>query len=514
MKPPRQPITFTRQNFLRLIFTWPQACESDPVYRRFLIRGNRSGLRVAGLLGILGPAIFFCAHYLLLGKELRLTYEGFHSGRIVPFDLIIIAAIGAAAIVASYWEKIARAGRFIIGVMLVALTIATVMDDVLRGELSMTIGYVALIYLIGSSSIPFRPWQTAFVGGLVVLSLIVTVQVMPPVVGVPALALRADIFIYFAILIVFATGISSLLYYSRYNLYLFQQRERRVRHRALAHARGLRTANRELRQTQARLVQSEKMASLGKLVAGTAHEVNSPLGAATSSTDTLGKALGRIESAVSQAPETPECIDSSLPKSLRLARESLTVIRSSHDRLSAIVGSLKAFARLDQAEWQQTQINDCLRDTLAAMHGTIPGRVKIECSMGAVPETLCSPAAMNQVFYNVIVNALEAIEEDGKIEISTFTTDQMIWVVFSDNGRGIPDDLIDRVCDPGVTTKGPGVGVGLGLATCYRILEEHNGRISLKSSTSGTVVTVSLPVLSEHVGHRRPNGVRSENRGS
>lgn len=503
MELPRQPISFSRQNFFRLIFTWPQACEADQVFRRFLVRSYRSGLRVAGLLGILGPAIFLCAHCLFLGKGLRFTYKDFDPKFIVPFDLIVIIGVGFAAIVASYWEKIARAGRFIIGAMLVTLTVTTVMDDVLRGELSMTIGYVALIYLIGSSSIPFRPWQTAFVGGLLVLSVVVTVQLMPRAISVPVLALRADIFVYFTILIVFATGISSLLYYSRYNLYLFQQRERHVRQRALAHARDLRAANKELRNTQARLVQSEKMASLGKLVAGTAHEVNSPLGAATSSTDTLDKALGRVESIVSQTSDTSECIDPSLPKSLRLARESLTVIRSSHDRLSAIVNSLKAFARLDQAEWQKTQVNDCIRETLAAMRGTIPDTVTVECAMGALPTTLCSPAAMNQVFYNIIVNSLEAVGREGRICISTLSRDQMIRVDIADNGKGIPENLIGRVLDPGVTTKGPGVGVGLGLSTCYRILEEHNGQISLESSPSGTVVSVLLPIVPEAGAPRR-----------
>jgi signal transduction histidine kinase len=241
----------------------------------------------------------------------------------------------------------------------------------------------------------------------------------------------------------------------------------------------------ELRQTQAQLVQSEKMAALGNLVAGIAHEINTPLGAITSNTDTALRGLGKL------APDIPA------PRAnvLRVVDDLLRTNAEACQRISAIVTNLRTFARLDEAEWKTADLRDGVDSTLALVQHLLRGRIKIVREYGEIPLIACHPGQLNQVFMNLLVNAIQAIEELGTIRIRLGADAEHVRVDVEDTGSGIASEHLPRIFDPGFTTKGVGVGTGLGLAICHRIVAAHGGTIAVTSRPgAGTAFSVRLPL--------------------
>jgi two-component system NtrC family sensor kinase len=260
------------------------------------------------------------------------------------------------------------------------------------------------------------------------------------------------------------------------------------------YASELEVAMRELKDTQAALVQSEKMASLGNLVAGVAHEINTPVGSINSSADVMARALARMRSRLEAvAPGVRE--DGEISKALDILEDISRVNKTASERIVKIVQSLRNFARLDEAERKSADLVEGLESTLTLLHHELKNRIDVVRDYEAIPEIVCSPNQLNQVFMNVLVNAAHAIDGRGTITIRTRYRDGEVAISFTDTGRGIPAAVLPRIFDPGFTTKGVGVGSGLGLAICYRIVKEHGGRIEVTSEPEkGTTFTVILPV--------------------
>jgi len=254
-------------------------------------------------------------------------------------------------------------------------------------------------------------------------------------------------------------------------------------------------ANRELRETQSQLVQSEKMASLGSLVAGIAHEINTPVGAIGSMHDTLVRAIRKLEATLNE--EHPGIVDSnpSLQSALKLVQEANRVIESGTQRVREIVRRLRSFARLDQAELKKADIHEGLEDTLALIHHELKHNIVVKREYGAIPPISCYPGRLNQVFLNLLNNARQAIRGKGEIGIRTFVRDDRVHIAVRDSGAGIAPDHMRKVFDPGFTTKGVGVGTGLGLSICYQIVRDHRGEILVESEVGkGATFTVVLPM--------------------
>jgi PAS domain S-box-containing protein len=260
--------------------------------------------------------------------------------------------------------------------------------------------------------------------------------------------------------------------------------------------------NRELRQAQAQLVQSEKMASLGGLVAGIAHEINTPVGAMTSMHDTLMRAIAKLKEHLKEtSPEAFEG-DEKLKSLFAMIDESNQVIRSGSSRVAEIVRRLRSFARLDEAELKKVDVHEGLEDTLTLVHHEIKHNIQIVRSYGKLPLMAVFPSRLNQVFLNLINNARQAIRDKGTITIRTWVEDKTANIEFSDDGVGIPEENLRRVFDPGFTTKGVGIGTGLGLSICYQIVKDHRGRIDVESEVGkGATFTVRIPTnLDEILG--------------
>ena len=239
------------------------------------------------------------------------------------------------------------------------------------------------------------------------------------------------------------------------------------------------------------LMQTEKMAALGLLVAGVAHEINTPMGAIHSNNDIMQRAVAKIRKSLGQ--ET----NKEVFRLLGILDEVCRNNEIAAERIIHIVRSLKNFARLDEAEQKRVNLHEGIESTLTLLQHQLKHRIRIEREFGQLPEVLCHPNQLNQVFMNILVNAAQSIPGAGVIGIKTWRDDEgFVKIAISDTGVGIPREHLTKIFDPGFTTKGVGLGTGLGLSICYRIIEDHGGSIDVDSSKAGTTFTITLPIKS------------------
>ncbi|MCX5874905.1 MAG: ATP-binding protein [Deltaproteobacteria bacterium] len=269
----------------------------------------------------------------------------------------------------------------------------------------------------------------------------------------------------------------------------------------------------ELKATQSQFVQQEKMASIGQLAAGVAHEINNPIGFVTSNLGTLQKYLARVaEFLQRQAEIFPQ--EAGDERAIRLAeiRRQLKIepiledlpslVAESLDgveRVKKIVQNLKSFSRVDQSDYSLTDINQCLDDTLNIIWNELKYKCIVKKDYGDLPPTRCYPQQLNQVFMNLLVNAAQSIETKGEITITTRASATEITVAIADSGGGIPQENLSRIFEPFFTTKEVGKGTGLGLSITYDIVtKKHGGKIEVTSELGkGTTFVVTLPVKTE-----------------
>lgn len=240
----------------------------------------------------------------------------------------------------------------------------------------------------------------------------------------------------------------------------------------------LQLALKELKDTQVQLINSEKMASLGQLIAGVAHEINTPLASINSNNAILAKFIKKIGD---------EEITETLKEINELDREAV-------GRISNMVKSLKKFVRLDEADLQDADINKELDLTLDLMRHETKNKIEIVRDYGELPLIKCYPNMLNQVFMNILINASQSIEKSGQVIITTEFKDDNLIVKIKDNGKGIAADKLDKIFTAGYTTKGVGVGTGLGLAISDKIIRKHEGEISVNSTEGlGSEFIITIP---------------------
>ena len=264
----------------------------------------------------------------------------------------------------------------------------------------------------------------------------------------------------------------------------------------------------ELKETHNQMIQQEKMASIGQLAAGVAHEINNPTGFIISNLRSLSKYQDRLVGFIKAQSETVNALDGAEQEKLAALRKQLKIdhimgdlpelVNESLDgaeRIKNIVQSLKGFSRKDDTECTMACIADCLENTINIIWNEIKYRATIKKDFCALPAIRCYPQKLSQVFMNLIVNAAHAIEEHGEIAISTWLKDNTAYVAITDNGSGIPEQIRGRIFEPFFTTKEVGKGTGLGLSISYQIVREHGGEITVESTLgTGTTFTVMLPL--------------------
>ena len=251
--------------------------------------------------------------------------------------------------------------------------------------------------------------------------------------------------------------------------------------------------NAELVASQQQIQEAEKMASLGRLVAGVAHEINTPIGVIHSNQDLLARSLAALQKLVADLAPGPPTVK--MEQVQQVLSTIMEVDRNACQRIIEIVKNLKKLARGDEAERKTFNIHEGLDSTLQLANCEFKNRIRIEKDYGDVPPIEGFPNQMNQVFLNLLVNAGQAIEGPGLIQISTREQNGNVVIRISDTGKGIPPEHLDQIFEPGFTTKGVGVGTGLGLAISWKIVKAHGGTIQVESQVGqGSVFTITLPV--------------------
>jgi len=254
----------------------------------------------------------------------------------------------------------------------------------------------------------------------------------------------------------------------------------------------------ELRVAQDHLVMQEKMVALGKLVAGVSHELNTPMGSVQSMRGTLSLAIAKLEGAMEAKFPEASAGDQAIQRIFKVIADANQVIGTGVDRVSEIVRSLWNFSRLDEAEFQRVDIHEGIESTLTLLGAEIGDDISVDREYADLELVYCAPRQLNQVMMHLLKNAIEAIEGSGTITIRTGQTDSRVSIHISDTGKGIPADQLERIFDFDFRATGDRMKMGFGLATDYRIIQDHHGEIHIESEIGkGTQVTVSLPIEPE-----------------
>lgn len=244
------------------------------------------------------------------------------------------------------------------------------------------------------------------------------------------------------------------------------------------------------------LMQSEKMTMLGNLMAGIAHEIGTPVASINSNIDLFARSLERINETLNSEIVPAEVRENrQIVRAMKILENLNQSNKTACDRILQIVRSLRNSIHGNIAELREIDIHEELENALTLTHHELKRRITVIREYGEIPLCTCYSSMLSSVFINMIVNASQAIEDAGEIRIKTDVKDDIIIIEFTDTGKGIPPENIDRVFIAGFTTKSPDEGTGLGLAICNRMMEVHNGKIKVESEVGkGTKFTIYLPV--------------------
>jgi len=284
----------------------------------------------------------------------------------------------------------------------------------------------------------------------------------------------------------------------------------------------LEAANHELKEMHSQLVQNEKLASIGQLAAGVAHEMNTPVGFVASNFETLGKYVDKFQKLIAMYEEFTSEIDKAEKQELlekveriKQSRDEMKIdfiledieglfsdSKEGLERVTGIIQNLRDFSRIDQSGDQaEYNLNDGISATLTVAKNEIKYDCNLKTDFSEIPHIFCNPGQINQVFLNILVNASQAIksqnkEDLGNIKIKTYATNKEVVCEISDDGPGIPEDKLKKIFDPFFTTKAPGKGTGLGLSVSYDIIvTKHKGQIQVESTVGkGSKFIIKLPI--------------------
>lgn len=280
----------------------------------------------------------------------------------------------------------------------------------------------------------------------------------------------------------------------------------------------IKSAYEELQESQEQLIQSEKMASLGQMVAGVAHEINTPLGYVSSNVETLKFSVGDMSEVIDEVGALMALVSKPDRDNKKITQQMMQALQKYKEveadelvteseqllsdgaygltEISKLVMSLKDFARLDRQTTEHVNLHDCIESSLTIASNHIrENSVEIIREYGDLPNIRCIPSKLNQLFLNIITNACQAIGKDGgALTVSTAVEGENIRLSFKDQGIGMDEETQQKMFDPFFTSKDIGVGTGLGMSIAYKIVEAHRGSIDVESQVNlGTIISIMLP---------------------
>jgi len=293
---------------------------------------------------------------------------------------------------------------------------------------------------------------------------------------------------------------------------------------------ALKSAYHKLKNQNAQLLHQEKLASIGQLAAGVAHEINNPISFVKSNLGTLNNYTNKIIKVMNTYQTglttllSGETIDKeTIVRSIQVIEEEIDIdyilddlsalLKESQEgaeRIQSIVEGLKNFSRQDTSELEILDIHECFNNTFRLLNNEIKHKAELVTNFGVIPTLLGHPGSFGQVLLNLVVNACQAIDDFGKITVTTRTFNSSIIITIEDNGKGIEKDDITRIFDPFFTTKEVGEGTGLGLSISHGIIKKHQGVLEVKSDLGrGTCFTITLPMERSEREDRRKTDRRS-----
>jgi len=245
----------------------------------------------------------------------------------------------------------------------------------------------------------------------------------------------------------------------------------------------------DLRATQTQLVQSAKMASLGELVAGVAHEINNPLAFAIGHLETVQRGLGKVEEM-----QSAETADAARPLWEKV-KSRLSETDMGLKRIRELVVKLRTFSRIDGGERGEANLTECVDSVLTILGHRLTNRITVVKDLGGPESFVCFPGLLNQALMNLVANAIDAIEGDGTITVASQTSGESLVITVTDTGTGIPLAIRQRIFEPFFTTKPVGAGTGLGLSITYSIAQKHGGTLGVECPPEGgTCMKLTLPL--------------------
>ncbi|MGZ5001549.1 MAG: sensor histidine kinase [Methylomonas sp.] len=261
-----------------------------------------------------------------------------------------------------------------------------------------------------------------------------------------------------------------------------------------------------IESAQLKLYESEKLASVGRLAAGIAHEINNPIGFIRSNLSTAAsyvESLHRIGSLIASGADAVALQNAWREEDMDFLQQDLRDIFEESiagaDRIAAIIKDLKSFSRIDEGGEENADINQILMQVCRVAAAELHGKIEVVLDLGEIPPVRCHPGDLGQAFLSLLINAIDAITGAGKIQIRTCLKAGHICIDVRDSGCGIPESALPNVFEPFFTTKDIGKGVGLGLTVCRNIIQAHNGSLAIKSKPGvGTLVSIVLPLRPLH----------------
>ncbi len=470
----------------------PNALEREPEFRKTMESVASSGMRVAGMLGLGGATIFVLAN-VIAGSNFVWWYEGVDPTRpVVLWSVVLIAGLGIGMLAAAHLHLRLRAGRLLMSLFLLVVAFALIWEDMEKGDFRFTAEWLTLVMFFAVGTVPFQPWQTGVLC-VSITSIYAFLQASQSTLA-GGLSTGDDVaqLIYLGVVTFLCMTMSSAIYVSRWEQY---------------------RSRRRLQQMQDQLVQKEKLASLGQLAAGIAHEIQNPLNFVNNFAELSEELISELIVDVLADPSKPvgEALDG-VGNVLDDLRTNAKKIAEHGRRADGIVKSMLAHSRKMPGDRRPVDLNhladeyiDLAYHALRAQHTGFDVRIDrdFDAELKTIPVV---PEEIGRVIQNLLDNAFDAVlarklvEEDGyepRVRVATNRTPGGAAITIADNGAGIPEEHREQIFEPFFTTKPSGQGTGLGLSLAYDIVTSgHGGTMGVDAvDGEGTTFRIELPAI-------------------
>lgn len=482
--------------------------EKEPGFRKEILKLSRQGMLVAGLLGVLGILGYVIAKSFFVNSSISWTYKGIDpDSTIVLWDKLIILLLSISCIFASRTKNGALWGRILMAAMVVVFFVSSMLDDLIIGK-GYTTTFLVLFMSIAVGTMPYKAWQTFLFGLLIIFVITLCTRLLPGLVDVPPLRMAKTVYVFLAIITIIYTGISGLLYASRHDQYVARKRAEDLKKQLEVTHKSLQSSYKKLSEAQDQLVHAQKMAAMGRVTAGIAHEIKNPLNFVNNFAELIEELSSDLQEeflSVKQqiGKEKSEFIDELVSD----LRENAKRVHRHGERANEILAQMLDHSRLNAGEMKPTNVASLLekyinlsRLNLQAESPDLPVEIKQDYTTN-LHEIELAPKEMGQVVMNLMTNAFDAIKLKAQslngsykpvVEISSYEVDKHIEIKIADNGIGISPDAREKIFEPFFTTSRK---TGLGLSLAHEIItQRYNGQLRVDSREGeGSSFTISLP---------------------